>query len=367
MTLTTQRQTRSGGVRTLGEHRHHEGKSDASCEGWLVMVKKRISLVLFFLILGLGSASESSEEGTEIFQPQDLIRLREPSSFYPAPAQDSSEIFRTGTVQYPYSFIVYGDSREIATYEKTRLLKQVLNENPAFVIHLGDMVYCADDHQWELFDLFDGKIIDRRIPLYPVLGNHEYRTRTNAAPPNPEKQLQYYFNRFTFLKERRWYSFVYGCCQFLILDTNTDYSPGSEQYAWLLNNLKKKSTTFLFVAFHHPPYTKSYYGRDSEKFLAKLFEGSSEGGLAKPDIVFSSHVHNYERYCHNGIYYVVSGGGGAEPYVVTRDPDDFYAKSGDSFHYCRLTVSKAEATFEMVRFNESSRSWTIEDRFTITK
>ena len=41
-------------------------------------------------------------------------------------------------------------------------------------------------------------------------------------------------------------------------------------------------------------------------------------------IVFSGHVHNYERHEHNGVTYFVTGGGGARPYIIPRAPDDLY-------------------------------------------
>jgi hypothetical protein len=39
-------------------------------------------------------------------------------------------------------------------------------------------------------------------------------------------------------------------------------------------------------------------------------------------VVFSGHVHNYERHEHGGISYFVSGGGGAHAYPITRAADD---------------------------------------------
>ncbi len=53
--------------------------------------------------------------------------------------------------------------------------------------------------------------------------------------------------------------------------------------------------------------------RAREQALAKMLE---ERQLkTRPHfIVFSGHVHNYERYEHHGVTYIVTGGGGATPY-----------------------------------------------------
>jgi len=287
--------------------------------------------------------------------------------FYAAPKQDDSEIFQKRDIEYPFVFIAYGDSREPSGYEKEALIAQVIKENPSFVLFLGDMVLWSEEHHWNIFDLFDGKIINAGIPFYPILGNHDYYTRKESHPPNPEKQLQHYFERFKFLENRRWYSFVYGNSSFLMLDTNTNYSPASYQYKWLVNKIKEETADFIFVATHHPPYTKSASQRRSEKLLAHLFESYSDKGLRRVDIVFSGHIHNYERYRYNDINYIVAGGGGAPQYTVRRDPDDFYTEPGETFHYCKLTVSETKIFCEMIKLETETGKWIIRDSFTIAK
>lgn len=285
--------------------------------------------------------------------------------YYPAPEQGACEIFSKSDVEYPFTFLVYGDSREPATYEKDAIIVRIIKENPSFVLHTGDIVRYGDEHHWRIFDLIEGNIISSGIPIYPVLGNHEYHLRQEEYPEDPQPQLQYYFDRFEFLHNNRWYSFTYGNCRFLLLDTNTDYSPGSYQYDWLMNELGKEDSGFLFVAFHHPPYTKGKPVRESEKEIAALFESCDDRGMIKPDIVFSGHVHNYERYIHEGINYIVSGGGGAEPHTIDRAPNDLFTEEGDTFHYCRITVSETELAFEMIRLIADTGGWETGDTFTL--
>jgi len=329
---------------------------------------KRVVITIGLIIIALGSflaggIAYKNNQYQKIPGATHLLNLFEQTHFYPAPLQDNLPILEAKELTYPYSFIVYGDSRGIAFAEKTALISNVITEKPSFVIHLGDMVDYGDPHQWKNFDSSDGNIIKSGILLFPVLGNHEYRSQKKHYLRNPEKQLHYYFDRFKFLKNKRWYSFTFGNSVFLILDTNTDYSPGSEQHRWLMDMLKKNASRFLFVAFHHPPYTKVYDNRNAEKSLAQIFEK----GPVKPDIIFSGHQHNYERYRYNGINYIVSGGGGAAPYSVRRAPEDFYNQPGDTFHYCKITVSETKALFEMIKLDKNTGSWQVADSFAISK
>lgn len=289
-----------------------------------------------------------------------------PPKFYPGAAQKGGDLFDNQKIEYPFTFIVYGDSREPSGDIKSAIIRRIIKENPSFVIHLGDMVTYGEAHQWEIFDLFEGKIMAAGIAFYPVLGNHEYYTSAGVYPPEPGKQLSHYFSRFAFLEGRRWYSFRYGNSSFLVLDTNTDYSAGSLQHKWFMERLRQEPSEFLFIALHHPPYTKNEDKslRKAERFLAGILEGCREDNLPKADIVFSGHTHNYERYRYKGINYVVSGGGGAPQYMVRRDADDFYSEKGKTFHYCKVTVLKTEAIFEMFKLIGSD-VWTIADSFVI--
>ena len=63
-------------------------------------------------------------------------------------------------------------------------------------------------------------------------------------------------------------------------------------------------------------------------------------------VVFNGHIHNYERFERNGVEYVVSGGGGAEPYpLLFRGSADLYRDSAfPVYHY--LTLAAAALSVE---------------------
>jgi len=288
---------------------------------------------------------------------------------YPSPVYyNNTPLFELKNLSYPFTFIVYGDSQEEAGPEKDYIIDKVIEENPNFIIKVGDSVIRGNSHQWKIFDLCEGEILRKNIPFYPTLGNHEYSTLGEDDFSDPTEQLNYYFDRFKFLDNRRWYSFTYGNSLFLILDSNTNYSEGSIQYNWLIDKLNNTYSKFMFISLHHPPHTKStaHPIRNEEKKLADLLESYSSTRLVKPDIIFSGHCHNYERYVSNNITYIVTGGGGAPQYKVIRDSDDFYNESGDTYHYTKITVFEDRLDFEMIKLVNST-NWEVKDSFSISK
>ena len=81
--------------------------------------------------------------------------------------------------------------------------------------------------------------------------------------------------------------------------------------------------------------------------------------------MIAGHVHNYERYEHAGIMYIVSGGGGATPYLPVRHPHDFYRETGPTYHYCQFTVDRDRLKFQMYKLemDGGKARWEVKDSF----
>jgi hypothetical protein len=87
-------------------------------------------------------------------------------------------------------------------------------------------------------------------------------------------------------------------------------------------------------------------------------------------IVVSGHIHNYERREQGGVTYLVSGGGGAKPYPVSRE-GDLYASPGEpNFHYVTLDFTATDATVTMHRLEDPDsplpHEWKIRDQFEVS-
>jgi hypothetical protein len=147
------------------------------------------------------------------------------------------------------------------------------------------------------------------------------------------------------LKNRRWYSVQLANCYIITLDSDTSLAPNSPQDQWLTAQLAHlpASTDFVFLLMHHPSYTDSedlsgHSGAMQEKKLGRRLEAMQPHMRAKV-VAIAGHVHNYERFAHGGVTYLVSGGGGASPYLFHRSSDDLYQGGREpTYHYITFTV-----------------------------
>ncbi len=236
--------------------------------------------------------------------------------------------FRTaaGPEQGEFAFVAYGDTR--TQHEAHRAVaEQIVALAPDFVVHTGDLVDDGSQvHQWETFFEIERDVM-ARAPLFPALGNHE-------------KNSGHYFDLFHLPGNERWYTFVYGTARFICLqiDGYARFDPESEQVAWLEQTLLTNTHPWLFVVFHIPPYSSLREDATEisiRKTLAPLFE---QYGV---DVVFNGHHHDYQRSIVNGVTYIITGGGGAPIYAVTREEDHLVAYR-NSYHVVLITVDGDE-------------------------
>ena len=157
--------------------------------------------------------------------------------------------------------------------------------------------------------------------MYPALGNHEFAQCSEATC------LENWWAAFPALRAKRWYSVAVGSNLVAIaLDTDTSLLSGSEQRAWLEPQLARlpREVDFVFIFLHHPPVadlqtSTSHNPRPNELALADYLKQAASRSRAR-FVVCAGHIHNYERREQDGILYLVSGGGGAEPVPVVRSP-----------------------------------------------
>jgi len=282
-------------------------------------------------------------------------------------------------VKVPFRFVAYGDMRfhdpkdtEAANpLVRVALVQAIAEVNPAFVSLTGDVVYNGyDADDWKVWDRETSIWREKKIPVYPALGNHDLH--------GPEKvALSNYFERFPDLKNSRYYSLRAANTLILLLDSSLDEVTGA-QGQWLVEKLDHVpvDVDYVFVMLHHPPYTSSsgaklfgggHSARSLEKQLAKMLEEHQAQARFRI-LVFSGHVHNYERHEHGGVTYFVSGGGAAHAYPIHRNPDDPFQSKEINYHYLLVEVDQHQLKITMHRLElvNGKAIWTQPDSVQIS-
>ncbi len=236
-----------------------------------------------------------------------------------------------------FVFVAYGDTRTNPD-DHLSVVNSIIAVNPKLVLNIGDLVEDGPlQYQWDIY--FDTiKDLAKNTPIYSATGNHEgesplYYNQLFLPYNNPDSTEKYY-------------SFDYGNSHFIALNTNISYLEGSAQYTWLESDLEAASSAdYIFVFFHHPPYCSSPdHGSDLavRNAFCPLFETYGV------DIVFTGHVHLYERtILFNGVTYIVTGGGGAPLHSTGHSSWTAYTEA--TLHCVKLSVSELAVNLWMIR------------------
>jgi Icc-related predicted phosphoesterase len=281
-------------------------------------------------------------------------------------------------VRVPFHFVVYGDTRftdpgdtDAANAEvRQALVQAIADAHPAFISIGGDIAYNGQDaSDWKVWDRETAIWRDDHIPVFPALGNHDLHGDLNTALAN-------YFQRFPDLKNSRYYSVRTANILLLVLDSSLEELSGP-QGEWLAHKFDAldPGVEFILVVLHHPPYTSSsdaktfgggHSARAKELELARNLETRQQQMHARI-VVFSGHVHNYERHEHGGVTYFVTAGGGAHAYPIERAPDDPFRSKEVNYHYLLADVDrgKLSVTMHRLQFTAGKPVWTQPDAVSI--
>ncbi len=304
----------------------------------------------------------------------------------------------------PFSFAVWGDSRSQPRMHG-RVVARMAEVDPAIAINVGDVVGSgAEIPQWIDQHLWPLRFMGGNVPTYIAIGNHEYggfpyqgADVPRLVPPY-EERVQH--PATTPGSNQYWYSFDYGNAHFMVLDANKQsfpdgwgIGPGSPQYDWLLQDLKRAEEaewTFLFL--HHPPYSEGWSGGyyDGEAPLRRLLLPLIE---ALPvDICFAGHTHDYERGlpheaynpatgAGNNVTYIITGGGGSSldnhkyrewPQIdiptVEADPKSNETDGGEGYkyHFVEIGIDGKSLSAKAHIVNGDGSDGGVLDEFTLT-
>ena len=210
----------------------------------------------------------------------------------------------------------------------------------------------GDVQDWSCF-FSEAESVFSKIPMATVPGNHE----TSVIPytylqmlPVPEEGPA----------EGEFYSFDYGSCHFIMLNScffmdERIRDMGTSQWQkqlekvehWLYEDLKASSAKWNVAVLHHPPYPvqddNEIYSRIGSS-LGKIFES------AGADLVLCGHQHCYMRTeAINGVTYIMGNSGEKQSYYYEEDdPLPAYIKKlkRQTGTYQILTVSKSQLKLE---------------------
>jgi len=226
------------------------------------------------------------------------------------------------------SIIIYGDTRTQQDIHQ-QVANAISRMKPDLIFHLGDCATGPDEK--EEWDQFTGIIqpLREQAEFYPIVGNHDVWDDMSKGTGGC-----IFFDVFDMPHAKRWYSVDVENIRFLALDTTLPISPGTKQHKWLEENLKEGRGRFDFIIplFHHPPFSVSYKrdtGVGLRSVLVPLFK---RYGVK---IAFCGHSHNYQRIRYEGIYFIVTAGGGAPLYDRVSELEECQLFIKD-YHFCVL-------------------------------
>jgi len=251
------------------------------------------------------------------------------------------------------------------------LAEKIATERPQAVLLTGDMPYTGSDPEdWKVFQDETRAWRDHHILELPATGNHEIRG-------DRAKGIENYLANFPAIARHRYYSALLGNVEVISLDCTMTAVPSSPQARWFAAQLSHipAQVEFLFVLYHMPwmadRQSQIFVGLPSAAALGLRNILEARLDKIRPRvIVFNGHIHNYERFERKGVEYVITGGGGAEPYpVLFRGEGDLYRDTGfPVYHYLTIDIGNHQlhaVMWKVIHADSPDISVEQKDEFTI--
>ncbi len=253
----------------------------------------------------------------------------------PAQQQRESSSGEAGQGAREFKFAVFGDSRPAGQQPYSPVLERLASDigevGPDFVIGTGDYIDGSSNQQrqrWEFNQFFAALAPMQRKQAVPVAlapGNHDIMgLRANQ-------------DIFRELFRDLYWSFNYGGCHFVILDTEEPNREGriaGKQLQWLKQDLAAyKDARLTFIAFHRPLFpVDGHVGSSCDAYPEERDALHSLFVQQGVDCVFCGHEHLYNHQKKDGVHYFITGGAGAPLYAKPE--------RGGVYHYLLVEVSE---------------------------
>jgi acid phosphatase type 7 len=340
-----------------------------------------------------------------------------------------------------YRFVAVGDIAQGTPAQKA-IAERMFLEKPDFVMVPGDIVYGQGrvseyrDRYWPVYNADEtspsvgGPLLRSTLTL-AAPGNHDVANRNLGRYPDGLAYFLYWDQPLNGPKDGPYtiplagpdeiqkafldsagpayprmanFSLDYGNAHWLVLDADpyVDWrDPGLR--SWVERDLQAaKDAPWRFVSFHHPGFNsaKTHFGDQQMRLIADLLEAG------KVDVVFSGHVHNYQRSFPtrfvadrgsdgqmvremnvvpgkwtldktfdgkektkaDGVIYLITGAGGAGLYnPEMQDKPETWQSFTDKFISKVHSITVADVDGKTLTVRQVSASGEVLDRFVVTK
>lgn len=241
-----------------------------------------------------------------------------------------------------------GDQHQYAVAEAMELRCQ--NEGLDAILLLGDNAYqtgmeSVDDPQWETkVNIPYGSPCLKKVPIFAVLGNHDYRI-------NPSAQIEYTSISPQWNMPNRFYSLDFGyLLKIVAIDSNLSdfcFHPNFCSLDYMFQALEQPTTIWRFVIAHHPLAAASSKGHGHS--------GGLRGTLLLPlvcnkaDLWLAGHAHllEHRKFAGCKLEHFVSGGGGGSLNQLDPDQQQDYEFAAAQHGFLELEITRPQvvATF----------------------
>ena len=277
------------------------------------------------------------------------------------------------------------EAEQVSEEMKTDYQPDAGGMNPAFLFHLGDVIY-GPDKEAHYGDRFYGPYRHYPGKILGIPGNHDGEVRVpaddpslsgfqanfcQAAPGVPSAASAtgifremiaqpgvYWLLEAPFVRVLGLYSNLLENPGYL--EGKDNGQPNTSQLDWLNATLasiaRLRDNKALVIATHHPPYSQSGHS-GSDEMNQSIVDACTKAGVF-PDVFLAAHAHNYQRYTRRiggkqAVYIVVGTGGMPVQPVATatgqpidKDTGVTYDASLSSLGYLFVTASATKIKTE---------------------
>jgi len=242
----------------------------------------------------------------------------------------------------------------------------------AVLLAVGDIGTCdteGDEQTARLLDGLEGTIATLGDTVYesgapdefarcyvPTWGRHKNRTR--PAPGNHDYLTDdaagyfEYFGAAAGDPDEGYYSYDLGSWHIIALNSQRSMEEGSDQLAWLEDDLAANQAVCTAAYWHEPLFSSGFHGYDERSL--DVWRSLYAAGV---DVVLNGHDHNYERFAPQdpegnadpaGIHEFIVGTGGIDLRPVEAPQPNSEVLDNSSWGVLELTLRSDSFEWEFV-------------------